>query len=320
VRPNLFDYATKELSHDAFLCWLLLWGNAEHATGDDDARRLNKCAVGMLRLFGVPQGADEIRTVSVERQYKKIDVLCTVNGQHLVAIENKIDTSHHGHQLEKYRKVAIERAGRPENVSLVYYKIHDFGPDDESVPPDYNQVSRSMILGVMTDDIGNAIYADYRCFLTNLERRYTGFLEIPLANWGKESWMAFYRALSEELGGDPPWKWQGKSAGFDWVNVNSSGVRLQFRGNDLQIRPISELWREPSKAQLLQREIWRGADKAGIERLKIGRKSWKGWDFLAIKLPGFIRASSDGTIDFDDIVRRAWLVRKAVTIAVAAIA
>ena len=28
-RPNLFDYATKELSQDAVICWLIAWAQTE---------------------------------------------------------------------------------------------------------------------------------------------------------------------------------------------------------------------------------------------------------------------------------------------------
>ena len=48
-RPNLFDYATSELSQDAFLCWLLKWADpmyrkfseALHEAGSDLIRLLS---------------------------------------------------------------------------------------------------------------------------------------------------------------------------------------------------------------------------------------------------------------------------------------
>lgn len=34
TRPNLFNYATSELSQDAFICWILSWGTSEAGSYD----------------------------------------------------------------------------------------------------------------------------------------------------------------------------------------------------------------------------------------------------------------------------------------------
>ncbi|MFC5920924.1 hypothetical protein ACFPVS_09355 [Neisseria weixii] len=40
-KPNIFNIATKELSQDAFITWLLLFGNVEL---EADYVELNKCS------------------------------------------------------------------------------------------------------------------------------------------------------------------------------------------------------------------------------------------------------------------------------------
>ena len=40
-RPNLFDYATSELSQDAFLTWLIQWADEDYKDLDNS---LNSCA------------------------------------------------------------------------------------------------------------------------------------------------------------------------------------------------------------------------------------------------------------------------------------
>jgi len=37
-RPNLFNYATKELSQDAFFAWLARWADASFASKDAEKR------------------------------------------------------------------------------------------------------------------------------------------------------------------------------------------------------------------------------------------------------------------------------------------
>ena len=76
-RPNLFDYATSELSQDAFLCWLLKWADpmyrkfseALHEAGSDLIRLLSAEKKGKL-----PERIDSVR---VDKQHGYIDVLCT---------------------------------------------------------------------------------------------------------------------------------------------------------------------------------------------------------------------------------------------------
>ena len=33
MTPNLFDFATKELSQDAVICWLIAWADADATEG-----------------------------------------------------------------------------------------------------------------------------------------------------------------------------------------------------------------------------------------------------------------------------------------------
>ena len=39
--PNIFDFATSELSQDAFLCWLIAWADSSQIVNDNS---LNGCA------------------------------------------------------------------------------------------------------------------------------------------------------------------------------------------------------------------------------------------------------------------------------------
>ena len=88
-KPNLFDYATSELSQDAFICWLLSWAKPEFAGVNP---KLSDCAVEILKSFFAKHDHSfplEIKSLEICKQYKNIDVLCVVNGEYSVVIEDK---------------------------------------------------------------------------------------------------------------------------------------------------------------------------------------------------------------------------------------
>lgn len=94
-KPNLFSYATSELSQDALICWLLSWASPEHKESDLD---LYECAIGLIRAFfekhklSAPQ---KIEQVEVRKQDNNIDVLCIINSKYPIIIEDKIGAKHH---------------------------------------------------------------------------------------------------------------------------------------------------------------------------------------------------------------------------------
>ena len=86
-KPNLFDFATSELSQDAFVCWLAAWADpgCREASGTPHAAG----TAFVTRLLEVGQGPKvaEVRSVQVRRQWRDIDVLLVVNGDTASVIE-----------------------------------------------------------------------------------------------------------------------------------------------------------------------------------------------------------------------------------------
>lgn len=100
-RPNIFDYATSELSQDAFLAWYCRW--ADETMTDDMELHASACA--FLKKYIAMQQPDyneDIQTVIVSPQHKHIDVFLTINGNLSVIIEDKIHTFKHDNQLIRY--------------------------------------------------------------------------------------------------------------------------------------------------------------------------------------------------------------------------
>ena len=139
--PNIFSYATKELSQDAFICWLIAC--AIKATGN-----LRACGLEFVRaLFragaldgteGVPvlgpdgesiaphDGPCDVSDVCTPRlQHQKIDVYfqAKVDGKKVsFLIEDKINTRDHSNQLERYLDSISQDEEKEDLIKPVYFK------------------------------------------------------------------------------------------------------------------------------------------------------------------------------------------------------
>ena len=131
-RNNIFDFATSELSQDAFICWCLNWLNYE----DSELRAL---AVDLLKEFGEEDVSDN-QEILIKRQFKKIDILVVLKGLNRVyIIEDKVHSSESKDQIGGY-KGKIKELGKDEKkdlgidenieVKTVYFKTgFHFSPD-----------------------------------------------------------------------------------------------------------------------------------------------------------------------------------------------
>ena len=85
---NIFKYATKELSQDAFICWCINWINYPES-------ELYNLGSDMLNFILVPYKNCEnlypIKNLKIVRQFKKMDIVITINKEYVVIIEDKID-------------------------------------------------------------------------------------------------------------------------------------------------------------------------------------------------------------------------------------
>ncbi len=130
--PNIFQFATTELSQDAVTCWLVAC--AREADGG-----LRECGRDFVRAL-VQHGQDGLRgpceVTDVDhpkRQHEGIDVYfqARVDGQQVTfVVEDKTDTEMHGGQLERYRDLVGRDDDKEDDFCLVYYKT-GYVYDDE---------------------------------------------------------------------------------------------------------------------------------------------------------------------------------------------
>lgn len=107
--PNLFDYATKELSQDALICWLLKWAEDDsnrdlHALGRSFCQALLNHK--SRRTIELPTGTFSVET---HQQDGGIDVLARLDGRHTLLIEDKTGSGAHRDQLRRYLDYVLGR-------------------------------------------------------------------------------------------------------------------------------------------------------------------------------------------------------------------
>ncbi len=119
MRPDLFQLSPRELSQDGFITWLLTWSDSSNKKYDEQLHMAGKEFLKLL--LGKPDDYP-IKTVSVKRQWKKIDIIATVNDEYFLVIEDKVNTSEHSRQLEKY-KIESKKHCESHNLKPKYCSI-----------------------------------------------------------------------------------------------------------------------------------------------------------------------------------------------------
>jgi len=122
-RPNLFDFATSELSQDAFLTWLIQWANKDYKKIDSS---LNTCAVSFVQELLGKDNSYTIETLEAGRQWNNIDFWALVNNTYFIVIEDKKGTKEHSDQLNRYSEIAKSYYEKSDiEIKLVYFKMEE---------------------------------------------------------------------------------------------------------------------------------------------------------------------------------------------------
>lgn len=204
--PNLFDYATSELSQDAFLLWLLDWANPIYVDADCE---LHKAALVFVRKMMDMPNDWQIKSVKCYKQKYHIDVLAVINGEYALIIEDKTATKEHGKQINKYSKCL---KNDPEFSKLiqrcVYYKsgnesLASIGKlEDFYKGKNLKIVMRKEVIDILSpfaNIISNPIFVDYVSHINKLDEKTQSYLVEPAGKWSNEAWQGFYLALEDKL-------------------------------------------------------------------------------------------------------------------------
>lgn len=199
MTPNLFTFATSELSQDAFFAWLLRWVNHPHS-------ELYAPAKDLLRILCGEDWSgleNESLHVEIRTQEDDIDIKAIINDHIVLVIEDKVDAGEHGQQLEKYIKLTQERH---ENAKLLFRylktgnssraRIKQVERSIVGLNHQFNTIERGSVLKVlrMHQNIQNDIYRDYAAHLETIEQESNVYRE-SLKNLNKRAIQGLFMEL-----------------------------------------------------------------------------------------------------------------------------
>ncbi|PAD38485.1 PD-(D/E)XK nuclease family protein [Terribacillus sp. 7520-G] len=305
-KPNLFEFATSELSQDAFLCWLLSWSKEHYRSID---KSLYESAVDFVSMmFNVHSLAvPTIQKIEITRQFKGLDVLAIINDAYAILIEDKTFTKNHSNQLKRYRK-AVERA-HPNKIQLpIYYKIADQSHYHSVVDAGYFPFTRDRMLEILRkgrkNGVSHPIYLDYFAHLEKIENKINGYKTKTVIDWDGFAWQGFYKELQSYFKGN--WGYvsnpRGGFWGFWWKAQKNKKYYLQLEQQVLRVKIEAEDVRDLKEFRNREMEsILLVSEEHGLLLQKPSRLSI-GKTMSIAQRPDYIQTQENGLIDMDKTI------------------
>ncbi|GHG08104.1 PD-(D/E)XK nuclease family protein [Thalassotalea marina] len=218
--PNLFSFATSELSQDAFICWFLTWAKSEHAAHDLSLHHCARQFITKIFLKHAKTVPSKITDIKVTKQDRHIDVLCVINNKYPIIIEDKTGSENHSDQLRRYVKEIEQREFNATDILPIYYKTEEQSCYSTVLEHGYQVFLRDEMIEVLEQYEGqNQILLNYRDYLIQITAKVKSFLHLPISEWGWHSWQGFYSCVKNELR-DGNWDYianpRGGFIGFWW--------------------------------------------------------------------------------------------------------
>jgi hypothetical protein len=202
-RPNLFTYATSELSQDAFICWLAAWADPKWQNADTALHQIGlNFVVSMIHKVKTDYDPASIKTVNVKRQVEKLDILIEVNKDSpddklAILVEDKTHTSNHSDQLNRYYAQVKESGYTEDQMIPLYFKTgYQSKFDTLGIFKTYLRKDFLTVLRTGIDaKINNAIYNDFLEHLEGIDALIKQFSTKNLNEWKNEDWIGFFTIL-----------------------------------------------------------------------------------------------------------------------------
>ena len=132
---NIFDFATKELSQDAVICWMLNWVKYPES-------ELFELGKDMFALLGEKE-INVNQKITIKTQFKKADIVVVLHGERrIIIIEDKVYSTEHDNQIDLYKKTISDSEVQKEldvtgdaitDIRTVYFKTGFFYDYDKLI-------------------------------------------------------------------------------------------------------------------------------------------------------------------------------------------
>jgi hypothetical protein len=321
MRPNLFSFATSELSQDAFLCWLLAWADAKCGADNTVLHQVARSLLDTIYAkFGAPP-PDQYTKVEIRKQEAGIDILCIVNERDAILIEDKVGTKQHSDQLRRYiTHVSSKLDFADIGIFPIYVQTGDQSDYHQVQQAGYQTLHRHDLLAILESPEAQAasqqsdILADFAHHLRLIEDEVQSFLSLPLDQWSWNAWKGFYTRLQQERQ-DGHWDYvanpSGGFLGYYWHFLGDAECKPYLQLEQTKFCFKIEVQDEPKRALL--RSMWH--DKIALESpnhdLRVKRPDRFGhgtWMTVAVLDSEYRKVNAQGLLDLEGTVA---LMRKA---------
>lgn len=307
--PNIFSFATSELSQDALFAWLMQWADSNYKNVDNDLNNVANCFVKML----LEAECYDINTIEVGRQWQNIDLWAKINDDTFLIIEDKTNTSIHDNQLDRYKAIVEkEYEGKRNKLYYVYIKT---GNEPLSVLKEierngYRIISRLDIINCLSQYQGNnALLLNYQEHLKMIENETQSFRKLPVDKWGWYAWQGFYKELESRLN-LTSWDYVANPAGgflgawWHFTDISDGQMYLQFEEKKLCFKICYEGERSRSEVRWEQHEklLKTANDKNHHEIIKPARFGAGQYMTIAVVDPDYLFGK--GIVNLDDLIAK----------------
>lgn len=277
MNPNLFHFATSELSQDAVMCWLLSWAHNDHKETHPHLHDVGKALLSLIFRRAKIEAQQDFSTIDIQKQVCGIDILCVINNQITIIIEEKAGTKQHSDQLKTYKNHILNNPSfNSHKVIPVYIQTGDQSDYLEVENNGYHAIGRKDLLEIFESESGKLarphsdIFKDFSDYMRKIENAVQSYLVLPLSKWSHNSWKGFYTNIQQQLQSGN-WDYVANPAGgfvgFWWhfVRTNDCEVYLQLEqekfcfkisvDDENKRRDLRQYWYEKINAKSLECDL-----------------------------------------------------------------
>lgn len=245
--PNLFDYATSELSQDAALCWCIAWADSRHAPADPAMHAIGRDLVASMFRAAKAEVPGGDYTVTISRQLEHVDIVAELGADYLLVIEDKVHSAEHSDQLNTYAQ-ALKALYPERQIVFIFLKTGDQSSYRGVQAALWTTFLRQDLLEVLRHggECRNAIYVDFLAMIERREAAVQRFRTTPVAEWGPgdPAYVGLFLQLQVLLG-DGDWRYvPNPSGGF----LGSGGTtRVSRAGRSIFSSRRAPWWRRSGR-------------------------------------------------------------------------
>jgi len=239
-KPNIFSSATREMSQEAFICWLLNWGFPEALTINEQLYKLSRNLMDGFFDKHNRKLPSPIEKIDLYGGYLNIDIVLIINGSIVIPIQNKIYNRERPDQLSRYIQCLKDDGYDGQNILPIYLQTGAQGNYKRLKESGFLPFTGKDLLNILNPgkNIKNEILNDYIEYLEEIESDMQSFIHLNLNKWHLYSWQGFYNYLQTKLG-DGEWDAVSNPSnsflGFwwHWNNDDDCEQYLQLEKTDL---------------------------------------------------------------------------------------